>query len=294
MGDDETRFGVLGPLEIVRGGRQVLLPAVKQRIVLATLLLHANRPVSVNLLVERVWDGSTEGGNARAAVQAHIGRLRARLQARLIHTHDDGYSVEATADSLDMLRFRDLVARAQRVSDPEEESSLLRQALDLDRGPVLSNVPSASLHDHEASSLAEEQLRVREHWLDVALRLGRHDQVIADAKTLTAEHPLRERFWAQLMLALYRSGRQAEALWAYRSIVDLLREELGVDPGAQGRWPGSPLAPLSPSARRRLCRGTRPHRRARPGSGHRSRRSCPPTCRPSPGADRSCVVFSTC
>ena len=257
---------MLGPLEVVHGDRPVPIPAAKQRIVLATLLLHVNRPVSVGLLIERLWDGAVEGDNARAAVQAHVGRLRAalrvgRAEAPVIHTNDHGYSVEANARDLDLMLFRDLVTRAGRAGDAEKESSLLRQALGLARGPVLVNVPSASLHDYEVSSLTEEQLRVRERWFDAELLLGHHDELIADAKAVTAAHPLRERFWAQLMLALYRSGRQAEALLAYRSVVDLLRGELGVAPGGELRRlheailsddPGLVLVPRSATTLRPL------------------------------------------
>jgi DNA-binding SARP family transcriptional activator/Flp pilus assembly protein TadD len=258
---EETRFGVLGPLEVTRDGRVLPVSAVKQRIVLATLLLHANRPVSVDLLIERIWDGTVERDSARAAVQAHVGRLRGTLQAgregpSLIQTRDHGYSVEATPDTLDVALFQDLVGRTTGMDDAEKEGALLQRALTLSRGPILANVPSASLHQVEVAWLTEEHLRVQARWFDVGLRLGRHDELIAELRAITAGHPLRERFWAQLMLALHRSGRQAEALQAYQGVVTLLREELGTDPGGELRrlhraiLAGDPELAFSPDATR--------------------------------------------
>ncbi|MGJ6968476.1 AfsR/SARP family transcriptional regulator [Streptosporangium sp. G11] len=267
--DEEVRFGVLGPLEVTRDGRVVPVSAVKQRVVLATLLLHANRPVSLDLLIERIWDGTVERDGARAAVQAHVGRLRGTLQAGLdgrspIQTRDHGYSIKATPDTLDVVRFQDLVSRATEAGDAEEEGALLRRALTLSRGPILANVPSASLHQVEVAWLTEEHLRVQARWFDVGLRLGRHDELVTEIRTTTATHPLRERFWAQLMLALHRCGRQAEALQAYQSVVTLLRDELGIDPGGELRRlhqailsddpelafsPGAARTAITPSAR---------------------------------------------
>ncbi|WP_436763551.1 AfsR/SARP family transcriptional regulator [Streptosporangium sp. V21-05] len=255
------RFGVMGPLEVTRDGLVVPVSAVKQRVVLATLLLHANRPVSLDLLIERIWDGTAEREGARAAVQAHVGRLRGTLQAGLdgpspIRTRDHGYSIEATPDTLDVTRFQDLVSRAAEAGDAEEEGALLRRALTLSRGPILANVPSASLHQVEVAWLTEEHLRAQARWFDVGLRLGRHDELISELRTVTATHPLREPFWAQLMLALHRSGRQAEALRAYESVVTLLREELGIDPGGELRrlhqavLSDDPELALSPAATR--------------------------------------------
>ncbi|GAA3412842.1 BTAD domain-containing putative transcriptional regulator [Streptosporangium vulgare] len=254
---------MLGPLEVTREGLVVPVSAVKQRVVLATLLLHANRPVSLDLLIERIWDGTAEREGTRAAVQAHVGRLRGTLQAGAglegrspIRTRDHGYGIEVTPDTLDLARFQDLVSRAAEAGDAEEEGALLRRALTLSRGPILANVPSASLHQVEVAWLTEEHLRVQARWFDVGLRLGRHDELVAELRTVTAAHPLREPFWAQLMLALHRSGRQAEALRAYESVVALLREELGVDPGGELRrlhraiLSDDPELALSPAAAR--------------------------------------------
>ncbi|GII62215.1 hypothetical protein Skr01_23000 [Sphaerisporangium krabiense] len=230
------RFGVLGSLEVTRDGQPVPVRAAKQRIALATLLLRAGQYVSVDQLIQRTWDGHAPG-EARNAMQTHIARLRRTVGEdgqSLIHTHDDGYSVQLPPESLDLTRFRDLAhaaALAAKRHDLAGEARLLSDALALWRGPVLADVPSGPLHRLEIPQLVEERLRLLERSFDVHLRLGRHDRIVAGLKAATTEHPLHERLWAQLMLSLYRSGRRAEALETYRNVVVLLREELGIDPG---------------------------------------------------------------
>ncbi|MFC4589603.1 AfsR/SARP family transcriptional regulator [Sphaerisporangium corydalis] len=235
-----SRFGVLGPLEVVYDGRPVPIPAAKQRVALATLLLEANRPVPLDRLIERIWEDGTTPEDARAAVQTHMARLRRTLGdgtggVRLIDTRDRGYLIHAGPDSFDLIRFRDLAGRAARAGDGRAEAGLLRQALALWRGPVLGDVPSESLHRDEVPRLVEERLAALERWSDIGLALGDHDEVIAELRPATAEHPLRERLWVKLMLALHRSGRRAEALHAYVSVSSVLRQELGVDPGEELR-----------------------------------------------------------
>ncbi|WP_327586855.1 tetratricopeptide repeat protein [Nonomuraea sp. NBC_00507] len=226
-------------MEIVRAGRPVAVPATKQRIALATLLLHANQYVSVEQLIEHMWQGDTPK-DARAALCTHIARLRQVLSddhsgERLIHTRDHGYLVEVRDTDLDVIEFRDLVRRAGQTTGVGTEIGLLHQALALWHGPALADVPSESLRRAYADPLGEERMQALERWLELCLLSGKHEQLVGELKTATTTHPLRERLWGQLMLALYRCGRQAEALQAYHTIDSLLREELGVDPGDELR-----------------------------------------------------------
>jgi DNA-binding SARP family transcriptional activator len=234
-------FRVLGPVEVTCAGRAVPIGAGKQRVVLAALLLRANETVSVDRLIEHLWHDRQPAG-ARDTLYAYVMRLRKALvagglPAGLIQTAGSGYTIEVEPASLDLHRYRDLVGRAESAAttgDPAAESTLLRGALDLWRGEVLANVPSESLVQ-EMAPLLEERLQVWERRVDVDLRLGRAGELVGPLRALVEEHPARERFWAQLMLALYRSGRQAEALDAYRTVSTFLADELGVDPGADLR-----------------------------------------------------------
>lgn len=235
-------FGILGPLEASRDGRPVAIHAPKQRSALATLLLRANQLVSFDQLIGSLWDEAAPV-NARAAMQTHITRLRRTLgdqgsEHRLIHTRDQGYLIEIDAGSLDLLRFRELVDRATLAvgkGDVGRQADLLGEALALWRGPALDNVPSGSLHREEVPRLTETRLQLLEHWFDASLQLGRHGLIIGEIRAAAAAHPLRERLWGQLMLALHRCGRQAEALESFRTIDALLKEELGLDPGLELR-----------------------------------------------------------
>ncbi|TMR89732.1 AfsR/SARP family transcriptional regulator [Nonomuraea basaltis] len=235
------RFGVLGALDVASAERPVSISAPKQRIALATLLLHANTYVSLGQLAATMWDGKSPV-NARSSVQTHITRLRRSLGAEgshLIETRDQGYLMRADQESLDVLRFFDLLdraAQAARDGAAAREADLLRQALSLWRGPVLANVPSETIHRDHVPSLTEKHIGALERWFDLCLLLGLHSEIITELTAATNAHPLRERLWAQLMLTLYRSGRQAEALESYRTIAGLLREELGLDPAEELRW----------------------------------------------------------
>ncbi|MFG1957488.1 BTAD domain-containing putative transcriptional regulator [Nonomuraea sp. NPDC049028] len=236
------RFSVLGPLEITRGGRPVRLSAAKQRIALATLLVNANHHVPPDKLIEYVW-GDDVPKQARAALHTQMTRLRRALDdgadgRPLIETMGAGYILRADADTLDVERFRELAGQATLAAgagDQAGESGLLREALALWRGPVLVDVVSESLHRDEVPRLGEERMRLLERWFDLGLRTGRHEEIIADLKAATAEHPLRERLWEQLVLALHLAERRAEALEVYRHVAALLREELGIDPGSDLR-----------------------------------------------------------
>ncbi|MFD0480028.1 BTAD domain-containing putative transcriptional regulator [Nonomuraea thailandensis] len=238
-----TRFGVLGALEVVRDGVPVTVSALKQRIALATLLLQANQHVSLDQLAERMWDGKETPDDARGAVQTHIARLRRILRDRgddgqLIHTREEGYVLQLAEKDLDVAVFLDLVGRAKRAGqagDEAGEADLLQRSLALWRGPALVDVPSESLYRDHVLVLNEQRVQVMERWFELGLRSGGHDELVVELKAATAAHPLRERLWAQLMLALYRSGHQAEALQVYNVVGDILRQELGIHPGDELR-----------------------------------------------------------
>ncbi|HEX3778378.1 MAG TPA: BTAD domain-containing putative transcriptional regulator [Pseudonocardiaceae bacterium] len=232
--DVSVEFGVLGPLSAQVAGSPVTLQSAKTRVVLASLLLRPNRMVSVEELVDRLWDSNPPSG-ARNATQSYVMRLRKALgrAGALISTQPAGYLIEAAPHMVDLGRFRARIAAADLArsrSQATVEARELRAALAIWRGAPLSDVPSELLHVQEVQRLAEERLTALERLMDVELALGRHAEVIGELYTLTEENRLRERFWGQLMLALYRSDRQADALSAYRKVARLLREELGIDP----------------------------------------------------------------
>ncbi|RKT56442.1 AfsR/SARP family transcriptional regulator [Saccharothrix australiensis] len=229
----QDEFGVLGPLVVRREGRIVPITAAKHRIVLATLLLGANRSVPAADLIRRVW-GEQPPDRAAQTLPVYVMRLRRALgDPQLIHTTPTGYRIELRHDALDLHRFTDLAEQGAALVAAEDHvaaCAAYERALAEWRGAPLADVPSESLHEAEAPNLAEQRLRVTSELIDVKLRLGRCDEVIADLRRLTAQHPLRERFWSQLMVALYRVDRQADALDAYRQASTALARELGVDP----------------------------------------------------------------
>ncbi|MET7328288.1 BTAD domain-containing putative transcriptional regulator [Nonomuraea sp. NPDC005650] len=232
--DDALRFRVLGQLEVVRRGSPVTVAAAKQRVALATLLLQANHLVTRDELIERLW-GSEPPANPFASLHTHMARLRRTLRGgrELIKTHDLGYSLRTTPKTLDILEFRrltELAAEARARDDAAREGRLLREALAMWRGPVLADVASASLHRDVVPILEEERLRAQERWFEVSISRGEPAEVIPDLQAAVDAHPSHERFWAQLMTALSRAGRQSEALQTYRRVRDLLGE-LGLDPG---------------------------------------------------------------
>jgi DNA-binding SARP family transcriptional activator/tetratricopeptide (TPR) repeat protein len=232
-----VEFGVLGPLYATVDGRPVLVSAAKHRVLLGALLLRANQVVSVSALLDYLWAEAPPAG-ARAAVHTYVHRLRRSFgQPDLIVTHGDGYLINPPPGSLDLHRFRGLLDQADKAavdSDPVAELTHLRAALALWRGQVLVDVASEPLQAY-GLALDEERLRVIERTVDAELTIGRHADLISELRGLTVEYPLRERFWQQLMVALYRSGRQAEALEAFRTIDRKLRLEFGIEPAADLR-----------------------------------------------------------
>jgi DNA-binding SARP family transcriptional activator len=234
-------FLVLGPLEVRESGRVVTIRSAKQRVLLAALLMHANSPVHVDELIDHLW-GDQAPGAARSTLQTYVMRLRQRLDdlpgRAVIRTWPTGYSIHVEADGLDLTRFHALRARAREAEargDLVEESAHLADAVALWRGPAFAQIPSLRESDWHVGRLDEQRWEAVERRNEVELKLGRHDPLVDDLLALVVEHPLRERFWAQLMLAQHRGGRQAQALDTYRRVREVLAEELGIDPNPELR-----------------------------------------------------------
>jgi DNA-binding SARP family transcriptional activator len=226
-------FAILGPVEVRADGAPVPISAAKLRTLLAALLLRPNRTVPTTTLIEHVW-GEQPPQRGVAALQNYVMRLRHVLGDSLIRTTPGGYSISVAPAQLDLTRFTQLTADAA-CAGPAIRSRLLTTALELWRGPALEGIPSPVLQRAEVPRLEELRLDAVELRIDADLELGRHAGLVSELRSLTAQHPLRERFWHQLMLALRRSGRRAEALAAYRSVSEVLSEELGLDPGPELR-----------------------------------------------------------
>jgi len=220
-------FRILGPLEVEDEGRVLKLGGVKQRGLLALLLLRANEAVSRDRLIDELW-GDQPPETASTAIQVHISQLRKVLGRDVIITQAPGYAVRLENRQLDLERFEDAVTRA-RAAAPAEAAELLKGALALWRGAPLAELdgPFATA---ERGRLEEQRLSATEQRIAADLELGRHAELVPELERLVREHPLRERLRGQLMLSLYRCGRQAEALDVYRSGRRLLDEELGLEP----------------------------------------------------------------
>lgn len=231
-----VRFRVLGPLEATADDTPLPIPSGRLTTLLAGLLLRANRTVPIDLLIRWLWDGDEpDPRRAKATIQEYIRRLRRILGSDgLIRTAPGGYLINADDDTLDLIRFHTLAARgrsAAEAGEPNAAAERLTAALDLWRGPALLNTHSRALHDDELINLAEERLVVSERWAEMMLEIGEHERVIPDLLALTKEHPLRERLWGHLVLALYRDQRHADAIAAYAKVRATLADQLGVDPG---------------------------------------------------------------
>jgi DNA-binding SARP family transcriptional activator len=208
-------------------GQQIVLGGSKQRALLGLLLLHANRVVSRNRLIDELWNGSPPD-TAATALQVYVSQLRKALGRDTIVTQAPGYLVSAEPGALDSERFAQLVQEA-RGSEPDVAAERLREALALWRGPPLADLED-SIARPERAELEDRRAATLEQRIDADLELGRHAEVVSELEALVREDPLRERRRAQLMLALYRSGRQADALEVYRSGRRLLDKELGLEP----------------------------------------------------------------
>jgi DNA-binding SARP family transcriptional activator/glutamine cyclotransferase len=229
-----VEFRILGRLQVLDGGREVPLGSPKERQLLAVLLLQAGAVVSRARLIEELW-GASPPPSAAKALNVHVSQLRkslARNGDQSIVTRRPGYVLQVGRERLDAARFERLVAEARErvVGDPGSARHLLSEGLALWRGPVLDDVELAAGARNEAGRLEELRLSAQMDRIDCDLGLGLHDQVIGELEALVAEHPLRERLRSQLMLALYRSGQQADALACYREARETLVGELGIEP----------------------------------------------------------------
>ncbi|WP_326853039.1 AfsR/SARP family transcriptional regulator [Actinocrinis sp.] len=225
---------------IGEGGRAVQMSGIRLRVLLAALLVHANRPVAVDELAEFVWDGAPPAQAVRT-MRSHVMRLRRALGdagADWIVTRDRGYLCQVGHDELDTLRFEGLCGQAGaavRGGQWAQASDAATAALALWRGAPLGDIPSQGLRDGFVARLEQLRLQVLEDEAEAGLHVGRHEELVPGLLELTAAHPLRERFHVQLMTALSRVGRRAEALDAYRRARRVLVEELGVEPGPELR-----------------------------------------------------------
>jgi DNA-binding SARP family transcriptional activator len=226
------RVGVLGPLEVSEGDRRLRIASARQRALVALLALDGGRVVSVDRLIEGLW-GDDAPADALNALRHHVSRLRKTIGPSLV-TQGPGYLLAVQQEDVDALQFARLAGEARarlRHGHDDEVAATLRSALALWRGPPLQEFLDHDWARREASRLSELHLAAVEDRFDVDLSMGLHADVVEEIRAVVGEHPFRERLWGQLMLALYRSGRQTEALAAYAEARKVLSEELGLDPG---------------------------------------------------------------
>jgi DNA-binding SARP family transcriptional activator len=219
-------FCILGPLEVHDGKHRLRLGGARQRALLGLLLLHANEVVSSDRLVDQLWDDA----DGSKALQVAVSRLRKVIGPDVLVTRPPGYELRVERGELDLHRFQELVAEGRAARDPAAASEMLTEAVALWRGPPLADLTFEVSLQTDLARLDELRLAALEDRLDADLALGRHADVIGELEALMADNPLRERLRGQLMLALYRSGRQAEALDTYAETRRALVEELGIEP----------------------------------------------------------------
>jgi DNA-binding SARP family transcriptional activator len=225
-------FKILGPLEVWAGDTDVTCKGAKQRLLLSVLLLNANEVVSSDRLVDLLW--GEHPPETSKALQMHVSQLRKSLEPGVLVTRAPGYELRVDDGDVDAQRFEAAVDEgraALSAGRARDARRILREALSLWRGPPLADLMFEDFLQREIARLEELRLAAIETRIDADLALGGHAEAVAELEALAAEHPTRERFRAQLMLALYRSGRQAEALESYRDTRRALVEELGIEPG---------------------------------------------------------------
>src|SRR5580765_3130144 len=222
-------FRLLGPIQVLVDGSSVPLVGARQRSLLALLLLHPNELVSTEQVIEELWDGSPPP-TAQAGLRVAVSKLRRLLGAShrdVLETLPGGYRLRVEPDQLDSNRFEMLLDEARQEHDAAQAAKILEQALALWQGSPLADLAYESFVQGEARRLSELRLTAREERIEAELALGRHQSVVSELEVLVEENPLRERLRGALMLALYRSGRQADALEVYRRGSRLLVEEPG-------------------------------------------------------------------
>jgi YVTN family beta-propeller protein len=285
VGGVDLQFRVLGPVEVTDGGQSLPLGGPKQRALLADLILNAGRIVPTAQLIDDLW-GDASPATAGHTVEAYIARLRRILHdgpaPGVLRTRPPGYVLDVEPGQVDAVRFEQLAqdaAAAANRDDHEQASALLRAALALWRGQALADIADMPFARGAATRLNDQRLLALERRIDSDLKLGRAQDLVPELEALTASHPYHEPFHRQLMLALYQSGRQGEALAAFRRARERLADELGIEPGpdlrrtqqailrqdpgleqspaagprrpAEPALPGTPPVPVAPSRRRR-------------------------------------------
>ena len=285
-------FRILGPLEVTDQGHELPLAGSKQRALLAILLLHANEVVSSDRLIDELW-GEQPPPSAAKSLQAHVSRLRQSLHGvggtspdSVIVTRGRGYLIRVGPHQLDRADFESLLEEGTNAladGSPERAAELLREALGLWRGAPLADFAYEAFAQAEIAHLEELRVTAVEQRIEAELALGHHSQEIGELETLVGQHPFRERLRAQLMLALYRSGRQAEALKAYQDARRALVEELGIEPGEELKELQRAILAQDPSlggrrppTRRDRGEAADPHEQAKAVAAPRRRRPLSP------------------
>jgi DNA-binding SARP family transcriptional activator len=259
-----VRFRILGQLEVEGPAGEIRLGGAKQRALLALLLLHANEVVPTGTLIELLWTEAPPADAAKA-LQVQVSRLRRALEADVLRTRPGGYLLEVDPGKFDLRRFEELAATGRELlgqGDAAAARGTLNEALELWHGAPLAEFAANPLARREAGRLEELRLSALEDRIDADLALGAHGQLVGELELLVARHPLRERLRAQLMLALYRAGRQADALAAYRDARRALVDELGIEPGRQLHELEQSILRQDTALDLPIPSGTRPGRRA--------------------------------
>jgi predicted ATPase/DNA-binding SARP family transcriptional activator len=224
---------LFGELEVVESGMSRPVRGAKQRSLLALLALHRGQPVGTDRLIDQLWDDG-QSANPANALQAQIGQLRRTLGAAAIVTSEAGYALAVDPVDVDTFRFEQLVSTGRRLleeGEADQAATTLGQALSLRRGEPLAEFAYAGFADAERAHLDELRLVACEAKAEAELAVGRHAELVGELDALCREHPLRERLWVLRITALYRAGRQADALRAFSEIRGRLVDELGIDPG---------------------------------------------------------------
>jgi predicted ATPase/DNA-binding SARP family transcriptional activator len=239
LGAPETRLEVriLGPLEVLRDGVALEVGPRRHRALLGLLLLSANRVVSADRLIEEIWAGRPPEG-APKTLRSYVSRLRAAIGDDIVRSRTPGYLLEIEPDQLDARRFERLMDQGRQArarGDAAEAAAWLREGLALWHGDALADLADEPFASVEARRLEELRLVAIEERIEADLGCGRHAELVAELEALVDEQPLRERIWGQLMTALYRSGRQADALAAYQRARSLLADRLGLETGEELR-----------------------------------------------------------
>ena len=254
-----VEFRVLGPFEVWDGERLAPLSGRKQRALLALLVLRARQLVPTDVIVEELW-GEAPPRTARDALHNYVSQVRRVIGSELLQTRDQGYLLAVEPDQVDLLRFERMVKEADVTGTIDQRAAMLREALDLWRGAPLSDLTYEPFALREAPRLDALRLVARLALIDAELELGHSRDLVLELEALVTANPFHEHLYAQLMLALYRCGRQAEALAVYRRARKTLLELLGIDPGPELRCLEQAILRQAPELDRPARNGSSPRR----------------------------------